>query len=163
MKKVMSNITQLSPISQVIAVSEVRQDKNGRNYKVLRLEGLSETMENHGGIAVRVKTRGKQVSMTQWEQSYLDDRPSPFYDAKVGEHIAVEIHQATGLVPYEITNASTGEMREVDSYTFPCVRGDNPKTVLKGAGHEFDTTEMVVAEGSGSIADTIELPAGING
>lgn len=158
----MSNLTKLSPVTQVISVSDVRQDKNGRDYKVLRLEGLSETIENHGGIDIRVKTRGKQVSMTQWAESYLDNRPSPFYDAKVGDFVGVEIYQASNLEPYEITDASSGETREVDSYTFPCERGQNPATVLKGAGHAFAKEHQPL--GSGSIADTIDEPEmAING
>lgn len=145
----MENIKVLSPIAKVITISALRQDKNGRNYKVLRLEGLGETTETHGGISVRVKTRTRAVSMTQYEQSYLNDQPDVFYNAKVGEHVAVEIHQASNLEPYEITNQEDGTVTEATSDTFPVMRGDNPITVMKGRGRHF------AASGANDISNTV--------
>lgn len=130
----------LSPVSKVVSVSEPKTDKNGRNYRVLRLEGFGKQMRNIGGVEVAVRVKTKQVSMTQYEQSYLNDQQEAFYDARPGEILAVQIHQATNLKPYEISDPQTGEVRDVTSYTFPVIEGETPLTVLKNAGHEFDTT-----------------------
>jgi hypothetical protein len=140
----MQNLTELSPIAQVVEVSAMKQDKNDRNFKTLRLEGLAQSYENHGGVNILVTNRSKQVSMNQWEESYLDGRPSPFFGSKVGDHIGVSIFQAV-VEPYEITNQSTGEVREVNSYTFPVIRGENPVTALRNAGHELAGAETTVS------------------
>ena len=58
-------LKQLSPIAEVIGVSEIKQDKNDRDFKILRLQGLTETVEVLGGKEYTVKNRGKQVSLTQ--------------------------------------------------------------------------------------------------
>jgi len=133
----------LSPIVEVVNVSEIRQDKNGRNYKLLRLQGVTETEEVIGGKTYTVKQRGKRVSITQYKESYLNDEQDPFFDANVGDMLGIEIHTAQ-TKPYEIVDDETGEVREVTSYTFPVIRGDNPVTTLENAGRELaeDTPEV---------------------
>lgn len=129
-------LKQLSPVAEVINVSELKQDKNDRNFKVLRLQGLTETEEIIGGKKYTIKGRGKKVSLTQWERSYLNQEPEPFFDADKGDMLAVEIWTAQ-TEPYDITDDETGEVREVSSYTFPVIRGDNPVTVLENAGRQL--------------------------
>lgn len=124
---------QLSPVSEVIGISELRQDKNDRNFKVLRLQGLTETEEVIGGKSYTIKNRGKKVSLSQWEESYLNGEPDAFFDAQEGDMLAVEIWTAQ-TEPYDITDEDTGEVRSVTSYTFPVIRGDNPATVLENSG-----------------------------
>lgn len=141
-----SNLIQLSPIAKVLSVSEDRQDKNDRTYRLLRLQGLSESEEVHAGIRIKVRTPGRKVSITQYEESYLNGEKEDFFDAQEGEHIAVGIFQATNLEPYEIEDTETGEVREVTSYTFPVIRGQNPVTVLKNAGHQFEGEEPMETE-----------------
>lgn len=155
----MKNLTKLSPIATVINVSEDKQDKNGTTFRTLRVQGLSLVEEVHGGIVMQVKTRGKEVSINQYETSYLDGKPDPFFDAKVGEHVAVEIWRADGLTPYEITNNETGEVREVNSYTFGLVRGSgSPEAYLKNQGHSFAgmSGEVTSSETVESTPDFIE-------
>lgn len=147
------NLTQLSPVSQVLDVSEERLDKNDKTYKLLRLRGMTETKEIHGGIEINVKTPGRKVSITQYEESYLDNEKEPFFDAQEGDFIAVEIYQAKNLKPYEIIDNDTGDVREVNSYTFPVVRGQNPETVLKNANHEFEGAETTEE------AEDVEMPS----
>ena len=50
--------------------------------------------------------------------------------------LAVEIWTAQ-TEPYDIVDTETGEAREVSSYTFPVIRGDNPVTVLENAGRQL--------------------------
>lgn len=140
------NLTLLSPICRVIDVSDIREDKNGREYRLLRLQGLTLTKEVHGGIEVTVKAPGRKVSMTQYKESYLDNNPDAFWDSKVGDHVAVEIYAAQNLESYEIVNQDTGESRDVTSYTFPVIRGQNPLNVLKNAGHSFEGQGEIVLE-----------------
>jgi len=136
------NLKQLSPIATVLDVSEDRKDKNDRTYRLLRVQGLAKAEEIHGGIVMTVNTPGRKVSITQYEESYLNGEKEPFFDSKPGDHIAVEIFQANNLEPYEIPDTETGEVREVTSYTFPVIRGQNPVTVLKNAGRRFADDEM---------------------
>ena len=134
----MKNLTKLSPIATVINISEDKQDKNGTTFRTIRVQGLSLVEEVHGGIVMQVKTRGKEVSINQYETSYLDGKPDPFFDAQVGDHVAVEIWRAENLESYEITNPESGEIREVNSYTFGLVRGSgSPEAYLKNQGHRF--------------------------
>lgn len=126
----------LSPISEVVNVSEVREDKNGRSYKLLRLQGITETEEKVGGKVYTVQQRGKRVSITQYEESYLNNEQDPFFDAEVGDMLGIEIFTAQ-TKPYEIVDDETGEVREVTSYTYPVIRGDNPVTTLENADREL--------------------------
>lgn len=133
----MSKTKMISPIVEVVEVSELKQDKNGRDYKTIRLQGLSQEEVNIAGKKYMVKSRTKAVSMNQYKQSYLDDRPDAFFDAQVGDFLNVEIHTAE-VKPYDIPlDDGTGEVRTVTSYTFPVIKGDNPVTVLKNNDREL--------------------------
>lgn len=145
-----TNLTQLSDISQVIAISEVKTDKNGREFKTLRLSAPAYKVQSVPGIGeVRVKTKAKQVSVNAWKESYLDSKPSFGWDAKINDWLSVGIFVATNLEPYEITDTSSGEIREVTSRTFAVEEGTNPDTQLKNDGYTFESThddEKVKAE-----------------
>lgn len=134
------NLKLMSPISQVIAVSDIKQDKNGRNYKTFRLQGLNKKKEIHGGIEIEVKVPGRKVSINQYEENYLNGEPDTFYNASVGDYLGVEIYTAQNLEAYEIPDAETGEVREVTTFTFGITRGENPMTFLKNRGLIFDST-----------------------
>lgn len=137
-----SKLTKLSPIVTVKSVSEPKEDKNGRTYKVLRLQGISESVEVIAGKKYNIRERGKEVSLTQHKESYLNGEPDPFWDAKEGETLGVEIWNAQGLKPYDIVDSETGETREATSYTFPVIRGDNPKTVMESSERYFADEEQ---------------------
>lgn len=146
-------LKQLSPVAQVIGVSEIKQDKNDRNFKVLRLQGLTETVETIGGKQYTIKNRGKQVSLSQWEESYLNGDQEAFFDAQKGDMLAVEIWTAQ-TEPYDIVDDETGEVRTVTSYTFPVIRGDNPVTVLENAERQLRGGDSAMAE-----AQEVHAPA----
>jgi hypothetical protein len=155
----MQNITQLSPLAEVISIKEGGEDKNGNSFRTLRLRGLSESIREVNGISVRVKSRTKEVSMNQWEDSYLTPGTAdPFYDANVGDFLAVGIYRAD-VEPYDIIDNTTGEVNEVSSYTFPVHEGDNPSTVLSSAGHTLadnshSNPDTTIKEGT--MADVVD-------
>lgn len=159
----MQNLTTLSPISRVIAVNTQSPDgtpytdKNGREFRILKLQGLNTTMRVIGGIQYPVKTLGRVVSLPQWKENYLNNSQDPFFDAEVGEHIDVSIVSANGLEPYSITNNETGEVREVTSFTFPLIVGQNAETVLKNRGLRFADPNSVETEeyATGSMEDVL--------
>lgn len=153
----MKNLKELSPIAQVVEVQttyganhpkagEPYVDKNGREFRIIKLQGLTSTIQNIGGIDYPVRGLGRTVSLTQWKENYLNNTQDPFYDAKVGEHLAVSIMTAENLNPYEITDQESGEVREVTSYTFPVIQGQNPLTLLKNRGYSFADGQTVSIE-----------------
>lgn len=136
------NLTLISPIAKVTSVSETKQDKNGNDYRTLRLSTMATVMETHGGIEIPVKTAVRGISLNQWKESYLDGAQEPFYDAKVGEHIAVEVWNARNLEPYDLVNNTTGEVTKQTTHTFAVQRGRNPEKALNSDGKFFAKSEI---------------------
>lgn len=145
-----NSMTKLASISKVISTGEVRADKNGRDFRVLRLQAPTKTTEIIGGVEYQVTGPSKEVSLPQWENNYLEQK-DPFYESAVGEHVAVEIWNAQ-VEPYQIDG------RDVTSITFPVVRGSNPVTVLENKGHKLQGSEMELVDAeTGEILDNDTL------
>lgn len=121
----------------VISVSEVKQDRNNKNYKVV--EFATPNTKDVNGLKVRVQP--KTSSKTFWEESYLNDKMEFGYDFKVGDLVEGNI-VTREVVEYEIVNTETGEERTVSSYT-AVVFGDTfdpsfeleVQKAFKAAGH----------------------------
>jgi hypothetical protein len=146
-----NRIKELSPIVEVIgrratdSSGEPLVDKNGNHFVTLRLQGLTVTEKVIAGKKYTVKGRGKQISMNQWEESYLPSLDTdPFFNSQVGDMLDIEIFRAD-VKPYNITDGETGEIREVESYTFPVIAGDNPKTILENADRELAEEDVSTA------------------
>ena len=156
----MSKIEVLSPIADVISRSEEREDKNGNMFVTLRLQGLSEVEKVIGGKTYTVQTRSKEISLNRWKESYLPSKngaPDAFFNAQVGDTLDIAICRAE-VQPYEIVDEKSGEVTIANSYSFPVIGGDNPKTILENAGHKLadnshSNPSTTVKEGS--MAETV--------
>lgn len=95
----------------VISVSEVKADKNGKNYKVV--EFSTPNTKKVDGLNIRVQP--KTSSKTFWEESYLNDKMEFGYDFIKGDLVEGNI-VTKEVAEYEI-QVSEEEVRQVTSYT----------------------------------------------
>lgn len=133
-----------SELLTVVKVSENRQDKNGRNYKVVTFQGPQhkEILDITTGELMTVRVPARTSSITRYEESYLDDKMQYMYDAEVGEKVPGAI--VTREVPeYEING------RPVYSYS-TVVLGMTSEpgfetqvlAAFKSAGHDLTTSDI---------------------
>lgn len=106
----------------VTSFGEVKKDSNQRIYKQLFLKGNDMKYVNVGGKTVPIRTEARESSIIVRESRYLDDKPDFGWDFKIGERVAGAI-VTREVMPYEITDQKTGEVRTVTTYTRP-VLGD---------------------------------------
>ena len=102
--------------------SEVKQDKNGRNYVTISLQGSGvEFVQLPTGkvVSARVEVR-PAIGRNGYEQSYLNDQPDFLWSCQKGEDVAGAI-VTRNVAPYEIPErikgVETGKMITVTSYT----------------------------------------------
>ena len=78
-----------SELLTVVKVSEERQDKNGRNYKLITFQSPQhkEVVDVTTGEITLVRMPARTSSITRYEESYLDDKMQYMYDAAVGGKI----------------------------------------------------------------------------
>lgn len=78
-----------SELLTVVKLSEERQDKNGRNYKLITFQSPQhrEVVDVTTGEITLVRVPARTSSITRYEESYLDDKMQYMYDAAVGEKI----------------------------------------------------------------------------
>jgi hypothetical protein len=101
-----------SELLTVVKVSEERQDKNGRNYKLITFQSPQhvEAVDQTTGEITKVRVPSRRSSITRYQESYLDDQMHYMYDAEINEKVPGAI--VTRLVDeYEIDG------RPVSSYS----------------------------------------------
>jgi len=78
-----------SELLTVVKVSEERQDKNGRNYKVITFQSPQhkEVVDQTTGEITLVRVPARRSSITRYQESYLDDQMHYMYDAEMGEKV----------------------------------------------------------------------------
>ena len=86
-------MTNSSELLTVVKVSEDRQDKNGRNYKLVTFQSPNkqEIVDETTGEITIVRVPARRSVLTRWEESYLDDQMHYMFDAEVGEKVPGKI------------------------------------------------------------------------
>jgi len=102
---------------RVQSISEVYQDTNGKNFKVVTLEspGFREVADPLTGEIVYALAAPKVTKKCVWEASYLDETKHYLYDATNGQAVYGTIVTAK-TDEYTITG-SDGVERTVSTYT----------------------------------------------
>ncbi|MDC6350735.1 hypothetical protein PP178_04160 [Zeaxanthinibacter sp. PT1] len=97
----------MSNFVTIIAVSDVKQDKNGRNYKRLRIESPSfeEVVDPITGEIGYALARPIKTTITAYEQSYLDDAPDYLWNAVAGTKVKGSIQRRT-VAPYTFKSSN---------------------------------------------------------
>lgn len=100
----------------VVAISEIRKDKNNRNYKLLRMESRANKniVDPATGEIIPVLARPTKTTITSYEQSYLDEAPDYLWDVEVGQKIYGTI-VSREVAPYTFTG-SDGNSVTVNRY-----------------------------------------------
>lgn len=140
-------------------VSEVKSDKNGKDYKVV--EFSTPNTKDVNGLKVRVQP--KTSSKTFWEESYLDNKMQFGYDFIKGDLVEGNV-VTREVAEYEI-QVSNEEVRQVTSYT-AVVFGDtfDPsfeieiQKAFKAAGHEISevkTKQTSIPVASSTVKDEV--------
>lgn len=134
-----------SELLTVVEVSEVRQDKNGRNYKLVTFQSPQhkEVVDQTTGEIMLVRMPARTSSITRYEESYLDDKMQYLYDAEVGEKVPGAV-VTRSVKEYEIDG------RPVSTYsTIVLGMTDDPafesaiNAAFKSAGHEINENKSV--------------------
>lgn len=152
-----------SELLTVVKVSEDRQDKNGRNYKLVTFQSPQhkEVVDITTGEVALVRVPARMSSITRYQESYLDDNMQYMYDAVVGEKVPGAI-VTRPVAEYEIDG------RPVYSYTTVVLGMTNEpsfesqvRAAFKSAGHEIEekSAESTPTERVSAVQQTILEPA----
>jgi len=150
-------------------ISDVMEDKNGRNYKSFSLSSGStrNVKDENTGKVYPLKSVGKSTTVNSWEKTYLDDSKHWMYDLKVGDLLDGTIYTAS-VAPYIIEDED-GNTREVSTYTgfvlgFETDAGFEPRVrrMILDAGRELaeesaNSSSMQVAKEHQSLNEEIEI------
>lgn len=129
-----------SELLTVVKVSEDRQDKNGRNYKVITFQSPQhkEVVDVTTGEITLVRVPARTSSITRYEESYLDDKMQYMFDAQVGEKVP-------GAIVTRSVNTYEIDGRPVSSYSTVVLGMTNDpgfeaqvRAAFKSAGHDLD-------------------------
>ena len=144
-----------SELLTVVKVSDNRQDKNGRNYKLVTFQSPQhkEVVDVTTGEVMLVRMPARTSSITRYEESYLDDKMHYMFDAVEGEKVPGAI-VTRAVEEYEIDG------RPVSAYTTVVLGMTNDpsfetkvRAAFKSAGHELN------AEGVATLQDVERLSA----
>jgi hypothetical protein len=138
---------------KVIAVSDVKQDKNGRDYKVVTLSNPSVVtmMDVETGELITAKVPPLKSKVTAYKETYLDDTPSFLWDAVEGETVLGSV--VTRKVPvYDISDGDVS--RKVETYTCAVVaNSDDSETwevaiekAFKNNGHPLNAEDAQTSD-----------------
>ena len=149
-----------SELLTVVKVSEERQDKNGRNYKVITFQSPQhkEVVDQTTGEMTLVRVPARRSSITRYEESYLDDQMQYMYDAEVGEKVP-------GAIITRSVNEYEIDGRPVSTYsTVVLGMTDDPgfeaqvRAAFKFAGHDIAETVSAPVERVSAVQKTILDP-----
>ena len=125
----------------VVAVSEVKTDKNDRSYKTVALRNQTKVnvVDPETGEIFTAHVPAKTAKINAYEESYLDGTPSFLYDLEEGAKVLGKI-VTREVEEYEIVNEKGA--RAVRSYSTPVFgNSDQPDWDLnitkafRSAGH----------------------------
>ena len=148
-----------SELLTVVKVSEERQDKNGRNYKVITFQSPQhkEVVDQTTGEITLVRVPARRSSITRYQESYLDDQMHYMYDAEVSEKVPGAI-VTRSVDEYEIDG------RPVSTYsTVVLGMTDDPAfnasidAAFKSAGHDIVEVTNTVAERVSAVQTSIPV------
>ena len=116
--------------------SEVKQDKNDRNYKTVTFSEVV-MMKTPFGDVLKPSSQTRTRSVNCYEKSYLNEKEQPGYSDSIfdprnpakGGLFQGEIVSAM-VEPYDIVDTRTGEVKVVDKYT-TLVFGDSDSPAFK--------------------------------
>lgn len=102
---------------KIVAVSDVRTDKNDREYKLVTLSNPSvmEVVDPESGEVFKARVQALKASMPAYKNSYLDDTPDFLWESEVGDIVLGEV--VTRKVPSYTIEDENQESREVSLYT----------------------------------------------
>lgn len=119
-----------------VSESEIKQDKNGRNYRKVDFQEIV-VMKTPFGDVLKPSSQARTRGINRYEQSYLNDKEEigysdPIFDSKnptkgglfQGEIVSEMVE------PYEIVDPATGEVKVVEKYT-TVVFGDSDSKAFR--------------------------------
>jgi hypothetical protein len=148
-----------SELLTVVKVSEERQDKNGRNYKVITFQSPQhkEVVDQTTGEITLVRVQARRSSITRYQESYLDDQMHYMYDAEMGEKVPGAI-VTRSVDEYEIDG------RPVSTYSTVVLGMTNEPAfdaaidaAFKSAGHNIAEVTNTVTERVSAVQTSIPV------
>jgi hypothetical protein len=148
-----------SELLTVVKVSEERQDKNGRNYKLITFQSPQhkEVVDQTTGEITLVRVPARRSSITRYQESYLDDQMHYMYDAEVSEKVPGAI-VTRSVDEYEIDG------RPVSTYsTVVLGMTDDPAfdaaidAAFRSAGHNIAEVTDTVTERVSAVQTSIPV------
>lgn len=148
-----------SELLTVVKVSEERQDKNGRNYKVITFQSPQhkEVVDQTTGEITLVRVPARRSSITRYQESYLDDQMHYMYDAEMGEKVPGAI-VTRSVDEYEIdgrpvSTYSTVVLGMTDDLAFDAAID----AAFRSAGHNIAEVTNTVTERVSAVQTSIPV------
>ena len=148
-----------SELLTVVKVSEERQDKNGRNYKVITFQSPQhkEVVDQTTGEITLVRVPARRSSITRYQESYLDDQMHYMYDAEMGEKVPGAI-VTRSVNEYEIdgrpvSTYSTVVLGMTDDSAFDAAID----AAFRSAGHNIAEVTNTVTERVSAVQTSIPV------
>ena len=148
-----------SELLTVVKVSEERQDKNGRNYKVITFQSPQhkEVVDQTTGEITLVRVPARRSSITRYQESYLDDQMHYMYDAEMGEKVPGAI-VTRSVDEYEIdgrpvSTYSTVVLGMTDDSAFDAAID----AAFRSAGHNIAEVTNTVTERVSAVQTSIPV------
>lgn len=148
-----------SELLTVVKVSEERQDKNGRNYKVITFQSPQhkEVVDQTTGEITLVRVPARRSSITRYQESYLDDQMHYMYDAEMGEKVP-------GAIVTRSVNEYEIDGRPVSTYSTVVLGMTNESAfdaaidaAFRSAGHDIAEVTNTVAERVSAVQTSIPV------
>lgn len=159
----MQNLAQTSPsFLEKESESEVRQDKNKRNYKIVTFSQETSVEINHPTKGKIVALGEKKVSRKKaYEQNYLNQTADLGWSEPVGTIFLGKL-VTKAVVPYEFTDERTGEVKTANNYT-AIVLGDTTSpsfesainSTFKSAGRSLIIVNPTISTPSSKVKDDL--------
>jgi len=148
-----------SELLTVVKVSEERQDKNGRNYKLITFQSPQhrEVVDQTTGEITLVRVPARRSSITRYQESYLDDQMHYMYDAEMGEKVPGAI-VTRSVDEYEIdgrpvSTYSTVVLGMTDDSAFDAAID----AAFRSAGHNIAEVTNTVTERVSAVQTSIPV------
>ena len=133
-----------SNILTVVSVSEIKKDKNKREYVTIKVQtpDTKEVGIAGGGTAI-AKIQPKIGTINSYGKSYLNNQKEFGFDLKEGDIILGDI-VTQKVEPYEIPNKKTGEVYTVNTYSC-VVLGDSASSSWDASvSKAFTSNEKII-------------------
>ena len=148
-----------SELLTVVKVSEERQDKNSRNYKVITFQSPQhkEVVDQTTGEITLVRVPARRSSITRYQESYLDDQMHYMYDAEMGEKVP-------GAIVTRSVNEYEIDGRPVSTYSTVVLGMTNESAfdaaidaAFRSAGHDIAEVTNTVTERVSAVQTSIPV------